>query len=345
MKGMNRRKRLKIIITLAVALCLFYLFQNLVMPKYMKDTREGALIAEYYRDKSKHDVIFIGDCEVYENFSPVTLWNEYGINSFIRGSASQTIWQSFYILEDTLRYETPQAVVFNVLSMQYGEPVSEAYNRMNIDGMKLSPAKISAARQSMTEEEHLITYLFPLFRFHSRWSELTGEDVKYLFRRDIVSYNGYLMQTGIKPVTTIPEGKPLGDYKFPDKCWEYLDKMAKLCEKKGITLILIKAPGLYPYWYEEWDIQIKNYAAENNISYYNLLETAEEAGIDYEHDTYDAGLHLNVYGAEKLSRYFGKILSENYEFSNHDNDSVLSGYFSRLTKKYEEEKKGLQQDE
>lgn len=339
MRTVNKSKILKITGILLSAGLLFYLLQNLLVPKYMEDTREGALIGEYYKDKSRHDVIFIGDCEVYENFSPVTLWEEFGISSFIRGSASQTIWQSYYLLEDTLRYELPCAVVFNVLSMQYDEPVSEAYNRMNIDGMKLSSAKINAARQSMTEEEHLITYLFPLLRFHSRWSELTGEDIKYLFQRDTVSYNGYLMQTGRKPVSTIPEGKPLADYEFSEKCYDYLDRMVNLCRENGISLILIKAPSLYPYWYEEWDSQIEDYAKKNNVSYYNLLEAAEEAGIDYQTDTYDAGLHLNVYGAEKLSRYFGKILSEEYDIPDRKEDSRLSEYFSGLSEKYEAEKK------
>ena len=92
------------------------------MPKYVTGVVEGALIAEYYPEEKNHDVIFIGDCEVYENFSPQILWEEYGINSFIRGSAQQLIWQSYYLLEDTLRYETPKVVVFNVLSMKYNEP-------------------------------------------------------------------------------------------------------------------------------------------------------------------------------------------------------------------------------
>lgn len=33
-------------------------------------------------------MIFIGDCELYENISPVTLWEEYGINSYIRGTGA-----------------------------------------------------------------------------------------------------------------------------------------------------------------------------------------------------------------------------------------------------------------
>jgi len=148
----------------AVITIILWLLQCLLVPKYMSDIPEGALIAEYYRDEGKHDVIFVGDCEVYENFSPITLWEKYGITSYIRGSAQQLIWQSYYLLEEMFEYETPEVVVFNVLSMKYGEPQNEAYNRLNIDGMKLSSSKIECAKASMTDEEDLITYIFPILR-------------------------------------------------------------------------------------------------------------------------------------------------------------------------------------
>lgn len=338
MKQINKRKIIRLTKLCFVTAVLFVFFQNLLMPKYMDETKEGALIAEYYDAPLGHDVIFIGDCEVYENFSPLTLWETYGIHSFIRGSASQTIWQSYYLLEDTLKRENPKTVVFNVLSMQYDETVSEAYNRMNLDGMRWSGSKVLAVRESMTEQESFLSYVFPLLRFHSRWQELKGEDFTYLFGRKTVSYNGYLMQTGKKPVQVLPEGKPLTDYRFSEKCYKYLDKMRLLCEENGVRLVLIKAPSLYPYWYDEWETQIEEYAEEYGLDYYNLLELAEDAGIDYSQDTYDGGLHLNVWGAEKLSVYFGKILMENDQFENHEQDEELKKYYAELKIRYEAEK-------
>ena len=62
-----------------VVLGSLWLLQRLLMPKYMGDIVEGALISEYYKETTDHDVIFVGDCEVYENFSPITMWEDYGI--------------------------------------------------------------------------------------------------------------------------------------------------------------------------------------------------------------------------------------------------------------------------
>jgi len=299
-----------VILLLVILAAILWLFQCLLVPKYMSDIPEGALIAEYYYDNGEHDVIFIGDCEVYENFSPITLWENYGITSYIRGGAQQLIWQSYYLLEEMLEYETPEAVVFNVLSMKYGEPQNEAYNRLNIDGMRLSLSKIRCAKASMTDEEDLITYIFPILRYHARWSELSAEDFKYIFHRDRIGHSGYLMQTEVRAVENIPIKPPLANVEFEDICWEYLDRMRLLCEDKGIEFVLIKAPSLYPHWYDEWEVQIEDYAEKYELKYYNLLEVIDDIGIDWSKDTYDKGLHLNVYGAEKLSNYFGKILAE-----------------------------------
>ena len=76
-------------ILLPVSAAVLFLLQRLLVPKYMGRVVEGAFIEEYYDEKSPHDVIILGDCEVYENLSPAVLWREYGITSYIRGSAQQ----------------------------------------------------------------------------------------------------------------------------------------------------------------------------------------------------------------------------------------------------------------
>ncbi len=341
----QHRKKLKITLAIAITamsiLTILFLLQCLLMPKYMTEIKEGSLIEEYYKEETKHDVIFVGDCEVYENISPITLWEKHGITSYIRGSAQQLIWQSYYILEDTFLNEKPDIVIYNVQSMIYGEPQSEAYNRMTIDGMKLSSAKINSIKASMTEEESVISYIFPLIRYHSRWSDLKLEDFKYMFNKESVSHNGYLMQTAIRPMESLPAVKPLDDYTLPEISFEYLDKMAKLCKDNGSRLILVKSPSIYPHWYEEWDEQIKEYALENDLEYYNFLKSIDEIGIDWKKDTYDMGMHLNVYGAEKYSDYLGNILIENYGATNifsHEEDEKLVNVWNEKVKRYEEEK-------
>ena len=340
---MKGKKTVKWIAVAVLTLGSLFLLQRLLEPKYVEDVVEGALIAEYYEEEKdpdvrEHDVVFIGDCEVYENFSPAVLWQEYGINSYIRGSAQQLIWQSYYLLEDTLRYETPKVIVFNVLSLKYNEPQKEAYNRMTLEGMKWSLSKVKSIQASMTDSEHFLDYVFPILRYHSRWSDLDKEDVEYLFHSKRVSHNGYYMRVDVKPAENVPAGQPLADYSFGENAMSYLDKMTELCEEKGIQLVLIKAPSLYPYWYDEWEEQVEAYAEEQGLLYVNFLELTEEAGIDFSQDTYDAGLHMNLSGAEKLSRYFGQILTEETAVTDRRDEPALCEAWEKKLAEYELDK-------
>ncbi|MBO7451905.1 MAG: SGNH/GDSL hydrolase family protein [Clostridiales bacterium] len=340
----------KIIASLLIASFLIaglWFAQRLVMPKYQGDIVEGSMVEEYYKETTDHDVLFIGDCEVYENFSTMKLWEEYGITSYIRGSSQQLIWQSYYLLEDTYKYETPKVVVFNVLALKYNTPQKEEYNRMTIDGMKWSKSKIDCINASMIPEESFIDYVFPILRYHSRWSELTQEDFDHIFSKRLVTHNGYYMRTDIRPQGNFPEPMPLDDYTFGSTAMMYLDKIRDICNEHGSKLVLIKAPTEYPYWYDEWDKQVEDYAKENGLTYINMIPLQEEIGLDMSVDTYDAGLHLNLTGAEKLSVYFGRYLMDNFNLEDHRNDPKISEVYSKKVEYYnkmiEEQKKELEE--
>ena len=331
------KKILKISAFVLVLALVLFAAQRILMPKYVSEAVDGRLIGEYYSSAKNHDVIFVGDCEVYENISPVTLWQEYGISSYVRGSPQQLIWHSYYLMEETLRYETPKAFVFNVLSMKYGEPQSEAYNRLALDGMKWSASKAGSINASMTEEESFLSYVFPLLRFHSRWSELKAEDFEYAFKKTPqLSINGYLMRVDVDGIDQLRKGQELADYTLADVCWEYLDKMRTLCAENGVELILMKAPTNTPkcYWYEQWDVQVKAYAEKHGLRYYNFLEVTDEIGLDYNTDTYDQGFHLNLSGAEKMARYFGKILVDELDLQTHHGEAEYEEIWAVLTDQY-----------
>lgn len=333
------KRILKITAFVLVLVLVLFAAQRVLMPKYVSEAVDGRLVAEYYNSAKNHDIVFVGDCEVYENISPITLWEEYGISSYFRGSPQQLIWHSYYMMEDTLRYEKPEAFVFNVLSMKYGEPQNEAYNRLALDGMEWSQSKVDSINASMTEEEDFLSYVFPLLRFHSRWSELKAEDFEYAFKdTPQLSINGYLMRIDVDGVESLRKGQELGDYTIADVCWEYLDKMRVLCEENGVELILMKAPTNTPqcYWYDQWDVQVKAYAEKHGLRYYNFLENIDEIGLDYTTDTYDQGFHLNLSGAEKLASYFGKILAEELELTGHHGEEEYEQVWTKLSQQYEQ---------
>jgi len=313
---------------------IFCVLQQLLMPKYASAVYEGGMIREYYDSTMNHDVIFLGDCEAYTTYSPVILWDEFGITSYIRGSPQQLIWHSYYVLEDLLRYETPKIVVLNVAAMKYGEPQSEPYNRLTIDGMRFSTSKIGAVNSSRTEDEDRLSYFLPFFRYKDRWRELTAEDFRYFINKPRVSINGFMPRTDILEAGFIPDPILPADYSFSEKAYQYLESITELSKENNITLILVKAPTLYPHWHEEWEEQIVTFANRHNLTYINFMTLFDDIGLDFSVDTFNAGISLNVSGAEKLTRYFSEVLKEYIEPTQIHNDEKTIRYWSELTTTY-----------
>lgn len=329
-------RKVRIGLIIIAFIIVFILLNILLAPKYMTNLIEGSMLSEYYDTDKNHEVIFIGDCEVYANFSPMVMYEEQGITSWIRGSSQQLIWQSYYILKETLKYETPKVVVFNVNSMRYDEPVSEAYNRLTIDKMKWSEEKVDIINASMMEEESFMSYVLPILRYHSRFDSLTSEDFEYLFKEKQNTFNGFLINKNVKPVESLPTNKRLANYDFGEICYEYLDKMKDLCKENNIEFVLVKAPSLYPYWHDEYEKQIQDYADKYNLKYFNFKNDAEIIGIDYSKDTYDAGLHLNLTGATKLSIYFASILKNECNLTDFRENEEINAIYQEKLEKYNE---------
>lgn len=338
-----KKRIIPAVLAFVLLLAMLFLAQAVLIPSRY-DNREGHLLCGYYDTTDAHDVIFVGDCEIYEGIVPAVLYENYGITSYVRGSSQQTVWQSYHVLEETLKKESEvKVVVFNVLALKYGETPREEISRMTLEDMQWSKSKFDAIRASMTKDESLVSYFMPILRYHDRWSSLTLGDLQRTFsKHEDITHQGYLMQTGIVPIDPTDTRKPdaLIDSSLPARSMEYLEKMRALCEGYGAELVLIKAPtnSVKYYWYDEWDAQIVRYANEHHLTYYNFVGMDEELGLDWSQDTYDAGLHLNVYGAEKLTNYIGRLLQDGHSVPDRRGNAELDALWEQRIQRYQSEK-------
>ena len=67
----------------------------------------------------------------------------------------------------------------------------------------------------------------------------------------------------------------------------------------------------------------------------NLL--LDDIGLDWTHDTADGGDHLNIYGAEKVSKYIGNYLNDNYDIPDRRDDSDYKSWF-KASREYQKDK-------
>ena len=329
------------VISILVTLLVLVFLNQLFMPKYIDENIDGRITPEFYNEKLPVDVLFVGSSTVHYGISPVVMFNEYGFTSFDRSNSSQTANMAKYFISESFRINKPKLVVYDVSFLRLTpNDKDEPSTRKAVDYMHMSLDKLKLVKNEMCEDETFYDYIFPLFRYHSRWNDLKTEDYKYVIRKPQVTSNGFLINTEVNDLDFIPEPEynVAEGTKLDDGSVEILNNIIKLCKDNDVDLMLIRVPTNNNNWGNSYDEQLTSIAEQNNISYTNFTKDINEIGIDFCTDSFDEGMHLNNAGAEKFSKYLGNIIKNNYELTDRRNDEKFVTVWDKKTEWYENAK-------
>ena len=328
----NLKNILIILFKAALIIFLAATLNRIFMPKYIFENQDGRITGEYYPCAKYTDVVFAGPSTAFSGIDPAVLWDEEGISSFVRANALQTMWISYYMIEDAIKCRKPELVCLDVTFIKYDDDfVEEPSTRKALDGMRLSPSKIECARASMGKDEKIADYIYPLFRFHSRWQELSWDDIRYAWYDKPVTLAGYIADRNIDGtdedvlVYSRGDSDPIGA-----RTMDYLDRIIRLCRENDIQLMLFKTPAFSDNWSSDLDSQIAAKASEYGLPYINFDAYNDDIGLDYKLDTPDRGSHLNDTGAKKFSSYLGRYIRQNYAVTDRRPDKKYVKHWEKL---------------
>ena len=287
------------------------------------------------------DVLALGSSQTIRSFSPMKLYEDYGISAYCAGFERNPVMCSYLWLKEVLKEQSPRVVLFEVY-MLFKEP-SEAYYRKTIDSLN-SPSVKKEALQLCDEgyfEDSKLSYLFPILKYHTRYTELSELDFMHghtdFFQGYILTAGSYLPET---PAQLLPaDDDSVAPTEFSPLSLEYLEKIRDLCEEKDIDLVFFKTP--LDCSTENWLGAYKTicaWAEQSGIPYidFNLQSTAEEIQLDYTTDLYDIN-HTTFKGAEKVSAYLGEYLWEHYQLPDRRGDPEYR-YLDGLLEEYNRKK-------
>ena len=345
MKRIGKEIIIKVVCFFLIFVFLLYIASKIFTPKWItaEDNRMTYIIKGFYEEpKDSLNVVFMGNSDVYRGISPITLWDEYGIASYNLVSSGQRMWTAYYLMVECLKYQKPDLIVLNMDSAFNESNSSESNYRKVFDNMKFSKNKLNAITDSAFKntKSEMLTYILPLARFHSRWNELKDQDFQYAFKSEKYDFKGMDLCTDIKPYNYDNEymKKDNSDAEIGTKCSKYLEKMVRLCKDNDIELLLIEIPSA-----ESWSYDLSNktqeFADKNGLKFIDMNLNYKEFGLDWKTDTPDEGDHLNVYGAEKVSKYLGKIIQEEYNIPNRKDDKNYESWYNSSKIYHEEIKK------
>ena len=261
----------------------------------MAVARDRHVVAALAEEPNSSDVLVVGDSEAMVLVSTKILMDEAGISSYNCNQLGQRTSETYYFLSKLLEEQNPKVMILetNVITQDttFNTEVHLSYNA--------------------TMQE-----VFPIMRYHSNWRRKFGLE-------EPPEYNAYRGFEEIYVVDPYSGEEYMAEtedrYSVNPIAMFYLDEVRKLCDEKGIEIILVSSPSAINFNYAKHNT-MQDYADKYGLEYidFNLLQ--DEIGLDWSNDTGDAGDHINVYGTEKTTRYLMNYLNENYDLPDHRED-------------------------
>lgn len=248
----------------------------------------------YGEPKNSIDVLILGDSNAYSACSPMYIWNKYGIPTYVAAEGFQNVTGASNLLDEVLTCQKPKLVVFDVNMLWTGKTtLKKVENNLKNTAYK---------------------YL-PLAQYHNRWKSM---DIKEMFEAKDYTYRsasrGQYLSMEVKPFTgqsKMVKTDAVED--IPEVSRVLLDKLISKCNENGIKMMFMETPTAKSWNYARHNAMVK-YAKQKKIDFVDMNTLEGKYAIDWSTDTRDGGRHLNCDGAEKVSAYLGKYISEHYSF-------------------------------
>lgn len=266
----------------------------------------------YNEERNQFEVMFFGSSHAYAAFSPLELWEETGVKSYVLATQQQPLWATYTYIREALKTQSPALVVVDC-RMAFGdqEYYGDGVNYSYMDDIPLSWNKAELALQSVPDTEGRLALLFNFIKYHGRWNDLHRQD--FTFRRDRARdpYKGYVMlspQEEPRPrpaIETVTDSSPLLD---KNRYW--LEEIVRLCEDEGVALWLVKTPSNLELDEKALLNTVEDTAARLGVPFHDFNEDYDAVGLsaDLFHDEH----HLDVFGASRFTRFFAGKLAESW---------------------------------
>lgn len=276
----------------------------------------------YELDNNTVDVLILGSSHAFEDFNTGTLWDEYGMSSYILAGSVQPMWNTYYYLKEALKMQRPKLIVLEGYCTVFSsEFIDDSRIIKNNYGLHWSPDKVESLKIS-SPKERWSDFFLEYTQYHTRYKELSRED--FLDNQGNPLYydwKGFGCNMETTPLECVDISGVTERTNLFEKTEKYYRATIKLAKENNIPIVTVISP--YAGITIE-DQQILNSAGdiaeELGVPYLNCNLIANEIGIDYSKDAADDG-HLNYRGNLKFSKYIGQYLSDNYNLPDHRGDS------------------------
>ena len=295
----------------------------------------------YNEEENQFEVMFFGPSHAYAAFSPLEIWDEIGVKSYVFATQQQPLWATYTYMKEAFQTQSPALVVVEC-RMAFGD--KEYYNEKDtigvtysyMDDIPLSWNKVKLALESAPDLEGRVSTLFNFMMYHNRWNQLSKAD--FTFHRDQIRdpWKGFVMLPPQETPRARPAIEEVGNATpLLEKNQYWLEQIIQLCREEGVELWLVKSPSNLELEEKAMLNTVKATAAKYSVPFHDFNEDYSAIGLS-KTMFYDEH-HLDALGASRFSRYFADTLASarpklKTDFENPDWAADLASYQAALAK-------------
>lgn len=300
-----------------VFVLLFCVLFALIQDMFLVKTGENFWLQEGFFEEPKNslDVVYIGASPTFTSWSTPIAYKKYGITSWTYANNSQPFdaVQSFLKLARERQPNAVYMICVNGLGSAGDLTVEQLHStsdhfRPSFEKLKLID-RICSDFQS-TPEEYL-ELLFPIVRYHSRWSTLN----LYSFHSVFDEYKGACQGSPYFTVTDISQSKVVTDKRdpLPTVTESTLDALLDFCAQENIKAVFVLSAQYRDEQMLQWYNTLVDEIEARGFPVANEIADLDAIGLDDTSDFYNIN-HTNIHGALKITDYLSRYLLEHYDF-------------------------------
>ena len=280
----------------------------------------------FYAEKDRSlDVIFVGASSCFAFWEAPEAWNSYGFTSYDFATGTMPPQMIRYCLQEIRKTQDPKLYVIDlrpftaaevgyylereVMNMDHDVPL-----RNVSDNFKYSLNRFEMIRECVPDSYDKIPYYIDIIKYHTEWPRLLDlQSLAFGLNSSHDSLKGFRLVDSWKEM----EEKDFSEVKkrqpLSERLEGILSGLLDYCEKEELPVMFL----VNAYCQTKNEKAVYNYISdvvtERGYDFLNTNDYYDEIGLDFSVDYYDKN-HVNIFGADKYTRFVGDYLMEHYSF-------------------------------
>ncbi|MBQ9611279.1 MAG: hypothetical protein IJV14_01665 [Lachnospiraceae bacterium] len=316
---------------LAFAAALLLVLRSVTFPLWLKDEGYSSEVFRsfYALPKESIDYAYIGSSAAREYFSQPEAFHALGGAGYALATSNQPFIAAKYLIEEIEKTQSPKVYLIEIRELTNTGAIREGDVRKVTDSMHLTSTRSKAVNALLENlqyenpemEINKWDYYLSLSTYHTRYKELTEGD--FTEPEDLPVWSGFDVNAYIEPYEYYGMGdaapEPLTGYRETS-----LYQVLEYCSTLDAKVIFTCTPALYDFQPPKAGRvkYIQQIIESAGYEFWNMNEPAvlQEIGLDLSHDMKN-DMHVNVYGAFKVTDYIVRRLQSEYGIPDRRGDS------------------------